>query len=137
MAVTTHMPVPLKFSILRSAAEIRLSDLDALDELDNLLDTLKSALEKRNDAAYSSYCRHPSGSVHRVEETARVRLEAQYVPTTIKSVQEDARAIHQAALALMTFLMRHGLLPLIPMKARPRGHKSKAARKQRKAQLKK
>ena len=41
LTVTTHMAMPLRFDILRAAAEIRLNDLDDLDLLDNILDNLK------------------------------------------------------------------------------------------------
>ena len=47
-AVTTHMTIPLRFNVLKSAAEIRIDDLDALDELDVLLDRLDEAFNKRN-----------------------------------------------------------------------------------------
>jgi hypothetical protein len=38
-AVTTHMTMPLRFDVLRSAAELRIDDLDALDSaVDDLVD---------------------------------------------------------------------------------------------------
>ncbi|MGJ0395213.1 MAG: hypothetical protein ACR65U_03145 [Methylocystis sp.] len=44
MSVTTHMAMPQKFSALRSSAEIRIDDLDALDELDDIISDLEKAL---------------------------------------------------------------------------------------------
>jgi len=37
MVVTLHMSMPQRFNVIRSAAEIRLDDLDQLDALDDLL----------------------------------------------------------------------------------------------------
>ena len=44
-AVTTHMTMPLKFSVLRSVAEIRL-EVGQLDQLDDLLEDVDAAMNK-------------------------------------------------------------------------------------------
>jgi hypothetical protein len=130
MAVTTHMTLPLKFSILRSAAEIRIDDLDDLDELDGLLDGIDTALGKRHTWAHDRLCRDPdTDQLFRVKQVARTRLEAGFVPITVEDVLADAGVIYDAGTALMKFIGIRRLLPPIPTQLRPRGHKSKAARK--------
>ena len=131
-AVTTHISVPLKFSILRSVAEIRIDDLDVLDELDVLLDAIEESLTKRNSIAHHQFMRDPSTEeVFAVKETSRTRYEMKLVPVSIDDIKRDALLVYNLGMALMTFLGMHGLRPEIPSSLRPRHHKSKAARKKR------
>ena len=131
MALTAHMAVPLKFSILKSVAEIKIDDLDALDELDVILEKIDQAIGKRNAIAHDGFARiERTGQLIRTSYEARTRLEVEIVPVTIFEIEADARAIYDAGLALMKFLGNRGLLAPIPA-PRPRAHKSKAARKAR------
>jgi hypothetical protein len=132
LALTTHMTLPLKFSILRSVAEIRIDDLNDLDELDALLSNVDLALGKRHAIAHDGWCKDPdTGQLLRTKTVARMRLEAEFIPVTIAGVMADAEFIHRSGLALMTFIYARNLLPHLPAQPRPRGHKSKAARKKR------
>ena len=80
-AVTTHTTMPLRFSVLRSTAEIHIDDLDALDHLDVLLETIEAAFIKRNAVVHHSWCRDPlTDAVFTVEETARTGSEARPNP---------------------------------------------------------
>jgi len=75
-AVTTHMPAPLRFSVLRSVAEISIDDLDILDELDELLAELDTAFNKRNDLIHNEWARDPdTGKFFTIKERARTRYE--------------------------------------------------------------
>jgi hypothetical protein len=131
-AVTTHMTAPLRDSVLRSAAEIRIDDLDALDELDALLDTINEAFKKRNAVVHHAWCRDPeTNAVFTVKETARTRVETDLLPMSVDSVERDALFVYQAGMDLYSFLMRHSLFPPFQPADRFRGHKSKAARKKR------
>lgn len=129
-AVTTHMPSPLRDSVLRSAAEIRIDDLDTLDALDALLDAINNAYTKRNAVAHNSWCRDPdTGAIFTVKSAARTRYTMDLLPMTVDQVKSDAAFIYQAGMNLMSFLRVCGLLPTFPEQPRPREHKSKAARK--------
>jgi hypothetical protein len=129
-AVTTHMTAPLRDSVLRAVAEIRIDSLDALDRLDDILDEITKAFGKRNAVVHHSWCQGPDGRVFTVKETARGRYEMNLVEMTVDHIEADARFINDAGLALITFMMDLGLAPTFPC-PRPRGHKSKAARKKR------
>jgi hypothetical protein len=59
IAATTHMTLPLKFSVLRSAAEIRIDDLDDLDELDGVLNDIDKALGNRHEIAHGEWRQDP------------------------------------------------------------------------------
>jgi hypothetical protein len=135
MAVTTHMTLPLKFSVLRSTAEIKINDLDALDRLDTLLEAVDQALNKRHTLAHSSFCRdEETGKTFRVKASARTRVEGDLVPVSTRAIKAEAAFIYKAGMDLMMFAMEHGLMPHHPP-PRPRGHKTKAARKKRRESL--
>lgn len=130
-AATTHMPMPLRFSILRSVAEIRIDDLDALDELDDLLEQAEKAYDKRNQTVHHPWCRDPiSNNLFRYKETSRQRYVIDLVPVTVDQVKADALFIYKAGMDLMSFLLARKLIPP-PTPVRPRWHKSKAERKKR------
>jgi hypothetical protein len=136
MAVTTHMAAPLRDSVLRSAAEIRIDNLDDLDELDRLLDNVKTAFEKRNAIVHHSWCRHPdTGEVFTVKETARVRVEAELIPIAVDKIKRDAAFIYRVGMELNDFLVARNLLPQLAAESRARSHKSKAARTARRKKL--
>lgn len=130
-AVTTHMSAPLRFSVLKSVAEIHIDDLDTLDQLDTHLEELEIAFKKRNDLMHNQWARHgKTGELFTVKETARTRYEAELIPMSIDDVKSDALFIYKAGINFMSFLMAKNLLPPIPP-LRPRYHKSKTARKKR------
>jgi hypothetical protein len=129
MAVTTHMAMPQRFSALLSAAEIRINDLDALDELDGLVDQLEEAFKRRNQVVHRSWCRDPmTDEVFVVKETARVRVETNLIQMTVEKVKEDAVFMYEAGMALDRFLSARKLFPPFPPEGRTRSHKSKTAR---------
>jgi hypothetical protein len=131
-AVTTHMAAPLRDSVLRSVAEIHINDLDALDELDVLLDTVNEAYAKRNAVVHHAWCRDPdTGAIFTHKETSRARFESELIPMSVDQVKSDALFIYDAGMALYTFLIIRKLIPPHPPSNRFRGHKSKTARKKR------
>jgi hypothetical protein len=133
IAVTTHMSSPLRDNVLRAAAEIRLDNLDALDELDRILDRIKcDVLPKRNAIAHHTWCRDPeTGEVFTVKQTARGSVGSDLIPMSVNKIKADAALIYQAGMDLMSFLGTHHILPPFPPQPRPRAHKTKAARKKR------
>jgi hypothetical protein len=131
IAVTQHMTLPLKISVLLSVSEIRIDDLDALDKLDELIEGVRDALEKRNNIVHDSWCVSKSdGALFRYKFSARTRVEAESTPIAIEEIVTIANTIEKAGTDLMAFLMLRSLLPE-PPSGRPRGHKSRAARKLR------
>jgi hypothetical protein len=130
-AVTTHMTLPHKYDVLKSVAEIRLTNPADLDSLDTLLANIEKALGKRHLVAHDGWCRNPhTNETFRSHIRARGSLQAELIPVTAQSVEKDALFIYDAGMELMEFVQQHGLIPSIPG-LRPRGHKTKAARKKR------
>jgi hypothetical protein len=128
MAITTHMPAPLRFSVLRSAAEIRLS-VPQLDELDEILDEIRLATDSRNATVHAQLCVHPtSKECFVVKKSARAGVEIELVPQTVDKIKREALSMYEAGMRLWRFLDAHGFMPTLPP-LRPRGHKTKSARK--------
>lgn len=131
-AITTHLNGPTRDQILRSVAEIRIEDLDALDELDRLLDDVSEATAARNNHIHNQWCRKPStAQVYAVKIKARGRVETELIETPIEQIEADAKRIYDTGIALYQFFLDHNLISTMPSEPRPRGHKSKAARKER------
>ena len=136
VAATTHMPMPLRLSVLRSAAEIRIDDLDILDELDDLIGLIEEAFSKRNAVAHHQWCSDPqAGETFTVKETARTSVQVDLLPMTVDKIESDALFIYDTGLKLFKFLNVRGLQPPIPSGRRPRAHKRKAVRKERRKNL--
>jgi len=129
MAVTTHMAAPLRFSVLKSVAEIRINSIPLLDELDEIVRELDCALVKRNTFAHHSWARDPeTGQLFTVTGESRSSLKVDLLPKTVDEVKIDALAIYNAGIRLWEFLIKANLVPAFPP-YRPRGHKTKDARK--------
>ncbi len=136
LAITTHMNAPLRDHVLRAVAEIRIDDLDALDELDGLLDNINAAFSKRNHYVHNSWCRDPkTGEVFTASVTARGIVDAELIPVSINQIKRDATIIYDAGMALMSFLIARNLLAPFPAAPRNSAHKTKAARKKRREAL--
>lgn len=111
LALTPHMAIPLKMSVLKSAAAFRLN-ADLLKELNSILDEVQTALGHRNKYAHDGWCTHPkTGAVLREVHTARTKVELELVPTTVDKIKEKAAIIYGAGLKLMTFLFTNNLMP--------------------------
>src|SRR5665213_2401668 len=89
-AVTTHMPMPLRFHVLKAAAEIRIDDLDDLDLLDEILAEIDAAMQRRNDVSHNSWCMHPTtGKIFTKKTTARGSLDTELIAMDIPTIKKD------------------------------------------------
>jgi hypothetical protein len=136
MAVTTHMAMPQRFSALKASAEIRIDDLDVLDELDVIISEIDSAFILRNAIVHHVWCRDPlTDELFTIKNSARASVKTDLIPMTVDNVKRDALLVCQAGLRLMKFLTAYSLTPKLPDTDRPRGHKSAPARKKRRENL--
>ena len=131
-AVTTHMPMPLCHQVLKASAEIRIDDLDILDELDKQLEAISAATDLRNNIAHNSWAKEiGTDRIGYVKITARPSVDSNFVPVSIEKIEADALTIYQTGMNFMTFITLIGLLPKLPTAISPRGHKTARARKKR------
>lgn len=129
-AVTAHMSAPLRASVLKSAAEIVLTDARALDELDTIMDAIKSAVQDRNDIVHGSWCVRPSdNTVLLVQQQARTHVEITSRPVTVNEIELKALTLHEVGLQLMRFIMAVDKTPALPRADRARGVNTPKARK--------
>lgn len=134
-ATTLHMAMPLRFSVLKATAEIRMDDLDALDELDTIIDEIDRAFMLRNAVLHHQWCIDPmTGEVFTSKEIARTSYQADLIPMPVDKIKADALVIYKVGLRLFLFCKRHGLLP-IHAPVRRRFHKTKPERKKRRESL--
>jgi hypothetical protein len=128
-AITTHMPAPLRASVLRSAAEIRFADAAVLDELDIILDHIKLTQGYRNEMIHGSWCVHPTtGETILVSEEARTHVQVSSRPVTVDEIKLKAVALYEAGIDLMRFLIALDVVPDLPGD-RVRGVNTPKARK--------
>lgn len=135
-AVTAHMNATMRDQVLRATAEIRIDDLDALDQLDDLMERIGTANGKRNGHVHAEWCRDPkTDNVYAATIKARGRVESSLVKVAVDEIEADAKLIYDLGIELMNFVHAMGLEAPLPPPIRPRGHKSKAARKQRRKSM--
>jgi hypothetical protein len=134
-SVTSHMNAPMRDRTLRAAAEIRLDDLDALDELDRILDAVNAAFSKRNLYLHKMIGADPKGKIFATSITARGSVDVEIIPLTADIIRKDAMAIYAAGMDLISFMGKYKLTPKFPSEPRSRAHKTKAARKKRKQEM--
>ena len=136
-AVTAHMSAPLRTSVLRSAAEIALTDERALNELDVHIQAIKKATENRNAMVHGSWCyRESDNAVLLVQQEARTHVSVTSRPVTVAEIKHKALALHEVGLNLMRFLLAVDKLPALP-RDRARGVNTPSARKARRKEARK
>ena len=111
MAVTRHMPLPLRLSVLRSVSKLRLKPPQQAS-LEDKLGDVETAHRKRNALVHH----HWGYDAERQEyfvigESAIVEGETELRPKTLAQIQDDAEFIYDAGMGLMTFLIMTDLLP--------------------------
>jgi hypothetical protein len=133
IALGAHMSAPLKDHVARTLAELAAPTLQELDEFDELMDTVNSAMGKRNVIVHNALAIDPSGKVFSLRESARGSLQVTLKPFDVDEARKDAALIYDAGMAVVTFMLRKGLTPTDRKKAvrtsPKRGEKARKARR--------
>jgi hypothetical protein len=137
VALCTQMPFSLKNQIARALNELKASSASELDSLDDILDRIDQAMDRRNAIAHSSFPIHPdTGQVFRFKEKARGALSADLIEVSAEEIAEIAKEIHEAGLALISFMIERNLGPRHRQEPlREPISRKKAARQKRREQL--
>ncbi len=110
IALTAQMSASLKDNVARALAELSAPHVADLDLLDDLLDAVVSALERRNALLHNAFCRHPeTGEVFIARQKARGAVTASVTPVTAAEIEDDAVAIYDAGMAFMAFMIARGM----------------------------
>lgn len=111
-ALTAHMSMPLKDDIARALAELSAPNMVELDAIDDVLDRVWDAMQKRNALAHNALIRHPdTGQVLSWREQARGSFRGTLTPISAKEIENDAALVYQAGMDLQEFMMRRGIAP--------------------------
>jgi hypothetical protein len=112
IALTAHIPHPLKDHIARALIELNAANAAVVDDVDDLLDAIKAAFEKRNVVVHNSLARNPeTGEVLSLRESAHGSLQVSLTPIRFEEVEKDAALIYKVGIDLMGFMMDRGLEP--------------------------
>ncbi len=134
IALTAHMSAPLKDQICRAVAELNAPSVDAIDELDDILDEIKTACEARNIVVHNSMTRDPeTNEIFSYRSSARGSVMVSLQPVSVTEIEKDAGRIYEAGMALMTYMIKRRLAPQDRTKPiREPLNRKQTARKQRK-----
>lgn len=112
IALTAHMSAPLKDHVARALIELNGVSVGVVDTVDELLDAISTAAEKRNVVIHNSIVRHPeTGELFSYRESARGSLQVSLKPVRVEEIEQDATAIYEAGMDLARFMIVHGLTP--------------------------
>lgn len=112
LAVTTHMAGPLKDHVIRALIELNTVHSAVVDEVDDLMDAIKDAMDRRNVVVHNPLIKHPkTGEIlsHRLKARGCLQLELR--PISVKEIEQDASLINEVGMNLMSFMMLHEIGP--------------------------
>lgn len=110
-ALTANMNAPTRDNALRAIGKLRLSEADQA-RLEDLLDAIKSAHNRRNAIVHHTWAIHKqTGQVFRVDINAHNDQSHHRHRVDLAALQEDAAQIHRVGRELLEFVRQKGLLP--------------------------
>lgn len=110
IAVAAHMSAPLKDQVIRTLIELKTQVSDNVDDVDDLLDAVKDALDKRNVIVHNALAVHPdTGAVYSSRIKARGSLQADLEPVSVEEIHQAALLIYDAGMNIANFMIHHGL----------------------------
>lgn len=111
IAVTEHMPMALRLSVLRSVSKLRLKPAQQAS-LEEKIGDVENAHRKRNALVHNQWGFDPDRKEYFViAADAAGESDAELRPKTLAQIQDDAEFIYDSGMGLMTFLIMTDLLP--------------------------
>ncbi|WP_333591408.1 hypothetical protein [Brevundimonas sp.] len=112
VALTAHMAAPLKDHVARALIELNGANVETIDLVDDLLDAISTAAEKRNVVIHNSILRHPqTGELFSYRQTARGSLQVSLQPVSVEEIEKDATLIYEAGMDLVRFMILNNITP--------------------------
>jgi hypothetical protein len=110
IALGTHMSTSMKDDIIRSLAELSAPCASEIDQIDDILDKIRSASSRRNEVAHNAFAIHPTtGEIFSMRERARGSLQVEFRPIKVEELLSIADEVYQAGMALMQFIIDRNL----------------------------
>ncbi|MGF1454436.1 MAG: hypothetical protein ACFB6R_03560 [Alphaproteobacteria bacterium] len=105
ISLTAHMSNPLKDQIARALIELNATNSDTVDQVDDLLDAINEAYERRNITVHNSFARDPeTNEVFSFREIARGSTRIELKPISVDQIKEDAALIYKTGINLQRFM---------------------------------
>lgn len=135
-ALGTHMSFPMKNDIIRSILELNAPSASFVDEVDDILDEIRDAMQMRNVVAHNEFAIHPgTNEIFSLRIKARGSLQSEFKRVTTEELLGTADHIYRAGMALQDFMLKNHLGPRF--RERPlrdplnRGRKARQARREK------
>jgi hypothetical protein len=137
-AISAHMSAPMRRDVVRTLAQLSTLPLEALEELDDILDRIELGEKLRNEYVHRVWGQdRERGTAFYVHTKARGEFSMDLFNVTVEELHRDAGLIHYAGVALSDFLLKHGLRPKRPADRSDLAERGKTERaRQRKKQRK-
>ncbi len=131
-ALTLQMSAPLRHHVARALMELNGANSIVVDQVDELLEMIAQANERRNIIVHNSFCIHPdTGEIYTLRAAARGSLQMSLQTVTAQQLESEAGKIYEAGIELMRFMVVFGVLP--GRRTRPIREPLKRSKKDREA----
>lgn len=112
IALTAHMSNPLKDHAARALIELNAKNAGIVDDVDDLLDAINDAYDKRNVIVHNAFIRNPETSeLFSWREKARGSLQGELKPVSIDEIKENAALVYEVGIDLVRFMTSNGISP--------------------------
>jgi hypothetical protein len=112
LALTTQMSAQLRDHVARALIELKTQQTSIVDDVDDLLDAISQASDRRNTIAHAAFAKHPeTGQIFSHRLRARGNLQLELKPISIEEIQAIAAEVYDAGMNLMQFMASVGLQP--------------------------
>jgi hypothetical protein len=112
ISLTAQMSANLREQVVRSVLELNAANSWVVDTVDDLMDAIAVATDRRNQLVHTSMARNPeTGEVFSVRFKARRSLNLDMDLIDVSQIEKDAAEIYEAGMKLMQFMMMFGILP--------------------------
>jgi hypothetical protein len=112
IALGTHMSMPMKDDVIRAVLELNAPSASAVDEVDDILDDIRDAMQLRNVIAHNEFAIHPeTGEIYSLRIKARGSLQSELKPITAQELRDSADQIYRAGMKLQEYMMKSGIGP--------------------------
>ncbi|MBK8630757.1 MAG: hypothetical protein IPN84_11290 [Sphingomonadales bacterium] len=134
-ALGTHMSFPMKDDIIRSILELNAPSASFVDEVDDILDDIRDAMQLRNIVAHNEFAIHPeTAEIFSLRIKARGSLQSELKKVTAEELLETADQIYRAGMSLQDFMLKNHLGPRF-RRTSPRASESRTKSKASPARL--
>lgn len=113
-ALGTHMSFPMKDDMIRAVVELNAPTASDVDQIDDILDDIREAMQLRNAVAHNEFAIHPeTHEILSLRVKARGSLQTEFKAVTAEELNEIAAKVYSTGMALMEFMMAKGIGPRV------------------------